>query len=95
MVNLATAISKIEDEINEEFDEDLEKYFFFALNRSYNLKIFRGSKKEDCQENRKNKATGLLMMFSWSRSVLSLFIRCSDTIVSSFVIVQNTEDCWR
>ncbi|CBY41683.1 unnamed protein product [Oikopleura dioica] len=51
MVNLATAISKIEDEINEEFDEDLEK----------------GSKKEDCQENRKNKATGLLMMFSWSR----------------------------
>jgi hypothetical protein len=26
MVNLATAISKIEDEINEDFDEDLEKY---------------------------------------------------------------------
>lgn len=40
------------------------------LNHFDILKILRGSQKEESEENEERQATGLLMMFSWSRSVL-------------------------
>ncbi|CAG5090431.1 Oidioi.mRNA.OKI2018_I69.PAR.g12597.t1.cds [Oikopleura dioica] len=51
MVNLATAISKTEGANNNDSDDDLE----------------RGSSEEESVDEETKRATGLLMMFSWSR----------------------------
>jgi len=53
MVNLATAISKIEDVINEDFDEDLEKYKLKSFSYIENFKGF-----PEGREWRKRRKTG-------------------------------------